>query len=470
MKTTILKISTYFLLCNLILTTANAQQATSRSAYFMENATHSHMMNPALSPYNGYVSLPVLGSFGLGLESNLAFTDFMYPPLTEGGQLMTFMHPDVDAQLFLSKLNPNNYLRAGLQTSLLAFGFYTGDNFWTFDLAAKVKMGMNLPYDFFAFAKNGMSSGSGNEYHIRDLSVDAGAYIEASVGHSRQIFDFLRVGMKLKGLIGAAHVKANISEMDVIMSPSQWSIQTKGSLEGYAKGAAFIKNDTTQAVEDIDFNSPGVGGFGMAVDMGAVYNTPVENLTVSLGIVDLGGISWNKKNALLAKAEGSVSFEGLEGISTDGTASAEEQLENMQNDLMEMIAFKEDLAATENYFQGLNPTFNLGVEYAVLDNKISAGVLYSQRVGNGGYSELMTAINFRPIKQVQLTTSYSFVHGGFETIGFALNLVPYVVNIFLACDYTFLRYTPQFIPLNTATTNVQLGVSIPLGKKKAKEV
>ena len=56
----------------------------------------------------------------------------------------------------------------------------------------------------------------------------------------------------------------------------------------------------------------------------------------------------------------------------------------MQNDLMEMIAFKEDVAYRELF--ELKSTFNLGVEYSVLNN-VSAGVLYSQRVGNGGYSK-----------------------------------------------------------------------------------
>ncbi|OPZ92561.1 MAG: hypothetical protein BWY72_02527 [Bacteroidetes bacterium ADurb.Bin416] len=40
------------------------------------------------------------------------------------------------------------------------------------------------------------------------------------------------------------------------------------------------------------------------------------------------------------------------------------------------------------------------------------------------------------------------------------------MNIYLACDYTFFHVTPQFIPLNTLTTNIQLGVSIPLGRGK----
>lgn len=66
---------------------------------------------------------------------------------------MTFMHPDVDAQRFLSKLRPNNYLRAGLQANLLSFGFYTEENFWTFDLATKLGIGMNIPYEFLLSPK-----------------------------------------------------------------------------------------------------------------------------------------------------------------------------------------------------------------------------------------------------------------------------------------------------------------------------
>ena len=464
MKTSYIKISIYLLLSCFTVLFAKAQMTT-RTAYFMENATHSHLMNPALSPYNGYLSLPAIGSLGLSLESNMAFSQYIYPNEDENGKLPTFMHPDIDAGTFLSKLSPENYFRFGLRTSILGFGFYTGENFWTFDLAVKANFGMNIPYEFFAFAKNGMTSGSGNEYHINDFSLDAGAYIEASIGHSRQIFDYLRVGVKLKGLIGAAYVKANINEMDIIMSPTRWSVHTNGQLEGYAKGVSFVK-DSADAVENFDLGSPGIGGYGMAVDLGAVYNTPIENLNVSLGIIDLGGINWDKENALLAQAEGDVDFAGLDGISTDGTSSIDEQVESMKNDLMDMISFKEE-TVQESYFQRLSPTINLGVEYSVLNNKISAGVLYSQRLGNGGYSEVMTAINFRPLKQIQLSGSYSFVHGASETVGFALNLVPYIANIFIACDYTFLRYTPKyFIPVNTATTNVQLGVSVPLGKKK----
>jgi hypothetical protein len=82
------------------------------------------------------------------------------------------------------------------------------------------------------------------------------------------------------------------------------------------------------------------------------------------------------------------------------------------------------------------------------------------------YSELTGSLNLRPLRWFNLSGSYSFIHGKKETFGFALGFVPFLFNIYLACDYTFFNVSPQFIPLNTLTTNFQLGISVPLGRGK----
>lgn len=79
-------------------------------------------------------------------------------------------------------------------------------------------------------------------------------------------------------------------------------------------------------------------------------------------------------------------------------------------------------------------------------------------------NEVLTNPRNRPIKWCQVSGSYSFMHSKFKTFGFALNLSPGFINLFLACDYLVFKRTPQFIPLNTSTTNFQLGLAIPLGK------
>ena len=55
-----------------VLTVGTIQaQPVAKIGYFMDNATHKHLMNPALVPARGYLSYPVLGSVNLDLRSNL---------------------------------------------------------------------------------------------------------------------------------------------------------------------------------------------------------------------------------------------------------------------------------------------------------------------------------------------------------------------------------------------------------------
>jgi len=462
MKKKILKYGLWSLVLCVTSPFASAQ-SIARTAYFMDNTTNRHLMNPALTPTRGYFSLPVVGDLSLGVESNMAFTDFIYPAVTPGGELLSFLSPDVDAADFLSRIDPNNFLRMDIRTSILSLGFYSGTDFWTFDVAGRVNMSLNLPYDLFAFAKVGKAN-STNEYHLDNLSIGAGAFTEFALGYSRNIMNNLRVGGKIKYLAGIANVKAYLEKMDIYMSDAAWTVTTEGQMNVYGKGLTFQK-DEDQNINGVDINSPGMGGAGMAFDIGATYS-PICNLDVSAAIIDLGGIKWKKSNILQANSSGTTTYTGLENIGNqddDESNSTKDQLENLKDDLIEMAHFKEQ-AVSGDYTQKLFPTINAGAEYTILKDKLSLGMLYTARImEDENYSELMGALNLRPSKWFNLSGSYSFLHGKGETFGFALGFMPGIINIFMACDYTFLKVTPQYIPLNTMTSNFQLGVSIPLG-------
>jgi hypothetical protein len=192
-------------------------QSAARTGYFMENATHRHLMNPALAPNRGYISFPAAGELTLGLESNMQLTNFLYPP-EEGNELLTFLHKDVPAETFLSNLHETNFLRTSFRTSLLSAGFYHGTDFWTIDLSARAYLSLYLPYELFSFLKLGMTSSEGNLYQIRNLKVGSSLFLETAVGYSHQLSDQLRIGGKIKGLTGGAYVLANIATMDIQMT------------------------------------------------------------------------------------------------------------------------------------------------------------------------------------------------------------------------------------------------------------
>ena len=441
-------------------------QPVSRTGYFMDNATHRHLMNPALVPVRGYLSLPVIGAFSLGVESDMQFTNFLYPP--EGdGELLTFMNKSIPVNDFLSKLSPNNYLRADLRTSILSMGFYTGNAFWTFDVATRYNLSINLPYDFFAFLKQGMSAVEGNEYNIHDFSVNTSLYAEASLGYSRNIVDNLRIGTKLKLLIGGAYIKAGIDTMDINMTPNQWTINTVGKMEAYGKGLTLLTDENGSINGEYEIGSPGIGGKGAAIDLGINYS-PIPNMDLSLAIIDLGAIKWDQANITKARSSGQVTFSGLSNLSMDsiGEQAVEEQINTIKDNMLKMADFKK-VASDGSVLQRLFPTVNAGFEYSILNNKISVGALYSNRfMINERYSELTGSLNLRPFRWFNLSGSYSVIHGKKKTVGFALGFVPAIMNIYLACDYVFYNVTPQYIPLYTLTSNIQLGVSIPLGRGK----
>lgn len=449
-----------------------AAQTVSRTSYFVENSTHRHLMNPALAPTRGYLSIPVAGELYVGTESNLQFTNFIYPAVETNGPLITFLHPTVDGADFLEALNGDQFLRTDIRTSILSYGRWMGKSgFLTFDVGTRVNLSLNLPQDFFGFAKVGMSNSEGNTYHFDNLMVNASMIAEGALGYSVNLTDAIRLGVKGKFLAGGAYVKAGLKQFELSMTPDEWSIDGQGQLDVYGKGLSFVK-DAEGNITNFKFENPGLGGMGMAFDLGMEW-APIQNFKLSMAVVDFGSIKWKKDNIRTATSTGSASFTGFENYNPNevGELPIEDQIANLQENLMGLTKFKEQVV-TEDFVQKLNPTINAGVELGLMSNRVSFGGLYTTRMLDDGlrYTEYMATINLKPFRWFNLSGSYSFLHGKQETFGFALGFIPGIVNIFLACDYVPYKLSPQYIPLHTATTNIQLGVSIPLSRRPVKKV
>ena len=92
------KIISLAIVCCLFATSALAQ---SKTAYFMDGYNYRHELNPAASPYRGYINL--LGHNAIGVNSNLSATQFLYPN-ADGSALYTIEQPEVSASAFLNKV------------------------------------------------------------------------------------------------------------------------------------------------------------------------------------------------------------------------------------------------------------------------------------------------------------------------------------------------------------------------------
>lgn len=467
MKLNNLKIILGSIILTLVLQATSAQPVA-RIGYFMDNAPHKHLLNPALVPVRGYFSYPGLGSIDFDIRSNMGYTNFIFPGLNEGDPLLTFMHEDVTPEQFLSLLSPDNYFKLNQRLSLLSFGFYSGTSFWTFEVASRINTKLNIPYDFFAFLKNGMTGEAGNTYEINNLSLSADMLAEASLGSSFKITDNIRVGVKGKLLVGGAKAVGGIDQMTIVMQPESWSVNTKGLINLYGAGFDFT-SDEDGVVDGFDFTSPNMAGMGYALDLGASW-TPIKNIMVSAGIIDIGKVSWNKTFNRVARSEGSFTFTGLDNISLGESDEGDpDPFAEMQEGMLKMAQFRV-VDESDNLIESLVPTINAGIEAGILNNKITVGVLYSNRLlPENNISEITGMVNLKPYSGLNIAASYSLLNGVQNTFGLALGFNLGVANIFVACDHIPMIVTPQYIPLNQASTHLQIGLSVSLGKMKVKK-
>ena len=445
--------------------TLRAQQL--RTAYFMDKTTMQATMNPALRPARGYIGLPVLGSFNITYASNkLAVGDLLYP---RGGGLVTFLDNSVNAGSFLGGLRKNNQINADIYTDILSAGWYAGSGFWSINLSAHTTASSNVPKSLFEFIKDGTGP-EGSVYNISDVRIHADAYAEIGVGYSRPVNDKITVGGKLKLLVGGGNVDMRFDHLTAEMNDNAWRITSSGQMNASVKGLRMLYDHDEEGdeyINDFELESPGIAGYGAAVDLGITYK-PIKNLIVSGAVTDLGFISWSRNACRRAVADGVFDFKGFDlPIGDNEGNSMDDQVDQMTDDLEKLFHFTESGEEVPSRTTMLCATLNIGAEYSVARNRVGFGLLSSTRFYRPkAYTELTASVNYRPVHWFAASLSYSFIHSAFKTFGFALNFSPSAFNFFIGTDYMLGKVTKQFVPISARATNIHIGMSVPLGPQR----
>lgn len=446
-----------------VLSAGVSAQTTLNSSYFMEKMTKRNQLNPALKTENNYVSIPSIGNFYLGINSNLGLGTFLYP---RDNKLVTFLHESVPADEFLNKLTPNNTIELDMGLDLISFGFWAWGGQNTFNLAIKSNTGAYLPRELFQFLKTGQEATGVTRYDMSNVTATTSNYIELALGHARDITDKLGVGAKVKVLLGAAHAEARIDRMDITMSQDQWMIKQAGHLQATSLLELTTDPETGEVTNYKMGSNFGLAGFGLGLDLGATYKL-IDNLTLSAALTDIGFMRWNNLTRAETDPTKEFQFSGFDNIGAKDDENGEnpfkKEADQLGEDLKALTKFyKTDARSVSN---SLRTTLRVGAEYAVLDNAISFGLLSTTRfVGYRTYAEGMAAINFRPLSALHLTVNGSVSNMG-SSVGAILNICAPGFNFFVGTDYFATQYSKQFIPINHARANLSFGFNITFGEK-----
>lgn len=467
----------YICACAMVLS-ATAQNLT--GSYFMNGMMQRTDLNPALQPDLGYITLPGLGGLGLNVRGNIGVGDLiMQNPHNPSGRIVTFMHPDVSINDLTFK--KNNRLLQDMRLPLLGVGFRGMGGYNTISFALRETAGITMPGEMFSLLKNLQN----RNYNIGTVGVRAMAWGELGIGHSHSIGDNLRVGAKMKILLGAARMDAALKNLTLdLSSPNQWLVtadaQVDMSVKGFGWGDPKInkyQHSNAQGVRDtyetidfdnIDVDGAGLNGAGVAFDLGMEYDLShvVKGLTVSAALTDLGFINW-KETARARNMSQSFTFSGFQDVrvkKNEADPTLESQSQQLADDFAELYALQD--AGQAKVSSGLGATLNIGAEYKLPSyERLKFGLLSTTRI-NGKYSwnEERVSVNYCPVNCLELGVSGAVGTFG-PSFGWVLNFKPKGFNLFVGMDHMLGKMAKPCVPLKS-NADVYMGLNFTFGKRK----
>ena len=448
---------------------AMAQQLN--SAYFTNDYKFRHTMNPAYGNEQNYVSMPGFGNVNVSLMGNFGYEDVIFDnpmfPSTSKDRLTTFMNPYISTADALKGFNSgDNKILGDVSITVLSAGFKGFGGYNTIELNARTSFGVSMPYELFEFAKN-----TGNRtYNIGNISANGQAFAELAFGHSRQINEKLRVGAKVKLLFGAGRGDVNIDNVKAdLAADDKWTVSGHAKSEVSVKGFTYKTEEkeykeegrgTYQYVNDVDVDGAGLGGFGLAFDLGGVYKIN-NDFTVSAALLDLGFIKWSNNMVAVNGGEEFV-FNGFHDVAVneDRGGSTLSMQGDKYSDQLADFANLQDKGDEGGRTTGIGATLNLGCEYTLpVYRKITFGVLSSTRFrGDYSWTEARVSANWTPLKWIDGGVNMAF--GSYRnSFGWVLNFHPKGYNFYVGMDHTLGKVSKEFIPLNSNAA-VSVGMSV----------
>lgn len=437
--------------------------AAPNSLYFMDILPYRTYQNPALRPLSdSYVELPGLSTISVSAGAGgLSLNDLMY---VKDGQLVTFLHPEYgNKDALFAKLRKTNRVTADADVSLFGFGFKINEKaYLSFNLSTRVDALVGVPKDLFSLALYGTPDTLGvNSYDLSSLSVNARSYFDFSVGYLHQINEKWSVGGRLHILTGALAARMYNDELCLEASSEQWKLKGNSLLQVSVPGLGVVLDEdghikeltTSDFVDMLAAYRPSMGA---AIDLGVEYK-PLPSLSISLSLKDIGFMYWNNVLTATSTAEGEY----------DGVYFQQDEPLNIVDSLS--AAFKSSLlydGKRTNYVQEMRGKLYVGAEYSFLRNMMSVGVLSkTEFMSNYISEEISLNYKIRPCHWFGISAGYSFVSGGWSTIGFGMDIKLPPFNFYVATDYTPLFYSVEGIPYRSQAFNVQAGIVLTFKTK-----
>lgn len=266
--------------------------------------------------------------------------------------------------------------------------------------------------------------------------------------------------------MGAGNIDAQFNRAQLTLGHDSWSAVTNAKVQSSLKGLTYETdiNDKTghRYVSGLDFDSDqlGIGGFGMAIDLGAQF-TLNKDWRFSAAVTDLGFINWS--NNMVASTNGDKSVETdsyIFNVSDDADNNFSDELDRLGDDLSALYEL-DNMGDQGSRTRMIAATLTFGAEYTLpVYRKVSFGLLNTTRLqGDYTWTEFRLAANYAPARLFALSANacYGTYGLGFGAIA---NLKAPGFNLFLGMDHIIGKLAKQGVPLSS-NASFSLGINFP---------
>lgn len=480
-----------------IMATVAMQAQDLNSSYFTQDFKYRHQLNPAFGNDQGYCAIPVLGNLDIKLQGNMGMSDFLFenPNWGKPGEkrTVTFMHPSISYDDAMSGFGDDGLkMLLDMRLTLISLGFKGFGGYNTIEVNDRTSLGISLPRDLLEFAKNVHN----DSYSFDDLSLRVQNFAEIAFGHSRDINEKLRVGAKLKVLLGIGRADLAMDGMSANLTGDTWTLQGKARADISLKGVQLkMKEDEYksryvtdangnpkldangekipqkyQKVDDIDVDGAGLGGFGLGVDLGGVYKLN-DDITLSAAITDLGFINWS--NNVVAETDGTpFQFDGFKDVAIKSDYAGEngtfKDKGKSYGDQLSDFMNLQDKGDEGGRTTMLSATVSVGAEYTLpMYRKLSAGLLLQRHFAgeNFSWNEGRLSANWTPLRWLNGGVNFGLTSYT-ASMGWIINIHPKAVNFFIGMDHVVGKTNKDMIPVNDANFSFALGMNVAWGGAK----
>lgn len=467
-----------------------------KSSYFMDAARQRLQLNPALTPYRGFVGIPLLSTVEAGVYSSNGIA-------LEGRDYLKDSRHFYDVWMNRPENSKDYRLSYGLRWEFLSAGWFYNENFWSVHVGLRALGAAKTPGNFFrVLGKMENVDWRNIDAQFGQVRTSGTVFSEVGVGYARPINERITVGGRVNVLVGGLHSDALINNLHLSASlPSQERLEQLRAQTLYTEEQAralkaelatyhasySVDADVHVASKSLELTYEGdklasveerkslpfPSGYGVGLDVGVSF-AATEKLNLSASLLDLGMIWWGKQTGYSARIKSSKVYASgakyAQMIDLGSPETVRQAVEALEKDIESYrqgtgdgdeldwgVVERSQVETGRVLTSGLAPTLVLGGEYMLWDKKLSVGGLFTTRFfPSNPLTEFTLSLNYRPNNFFNATLSHSVL----KSIGRNLGAAVKVGWFFLGSDYVLMP-REEFV-------NVHLGVSVPLGKRKPK--